>query len=503
MQFALGLDVGTQGVKALLVDAHGAIAASASAPLSTIDGLPQGHSEQHPADWLAAIDRCLARLRDTHDLGTIVAIGVSGQQHGLVPLDAEHRVIRPAKLWNDVASALECAAIVAAVGGPDALFARTGNALPPGFTAGKVAWLRNHEPEHFARLRHVLLPHDYVNLHLTGTLGCEAGDASGTGVFDVRARRFDDVVCEATAPGLRAMLPPLVDAGTAIGALRVAFAARHGLREGIPVATGGGDNMMAAIGSGAVRDGIAVVSLGTSGTVFASTTQPICDPGGEVAAFCDSAGGWLPLGCTMNATVATEVTRGMFAASLDAFESAIGATHAGAAGVLCVPYFTGERSPDLPTATGAFLGLTPSNASAANVLRAAVEGATFAIARLFHRLVGLGVTVDEVRLTGGGSRSPTWCRIVAAALDRPVALGVPADAAAYGAATQAWWTLRRIAEPALALATVVDGFAGAHPLQRIAPDPTDAALYRTRLSDFCAVVDALAPTFPRIGRQPL
>jgi len=501
----LGFDVGTQSVKALLLDDARGVLDVAARPLALIAGLPPGHSEQHPGAWIEAMAAAAGDLAACvpEAYAAIAAIGVSGQQHGLVALDARGDVIRPAKLWNDVASAPQCAAIEAALGGPQQMLALTGNRLPPGFTAGKIRWLYEHEPESYARLRHVLLPHDYANAWLTGERVCEAGDASGTGLFDVRSRRFVPRVLEATAPGLAAMLPRLLAPGEPAGDLRAEAADRLGLRPGIRVAHGGGDNMMAAIGAGAVEPGIGVLSLGTSGTVFAYADHPVCDPRGEIAAFCDSTGAWLPLGCTMNATVATELTRSLFERSLPETERDAAAAPAGAGGVLCLPFFTGERTPDLPTATGAFLGITPGNATRANFARAAMEGATFALAALLDRLADLGVELRELRLTGGGSRSELWCRIVAAATGRAVRTGVHPDAAALGAAVHACWTLRRERQPGLTLAAlrrelpVTDGDA------RLEPDSAWRSVYAERRTALAAAIAALTPCFDLLrGDRP-
>ncbi len=496
----LGLDIGTQGVKVLLLDPERGPLDVAARPLTTLEGLPQGHSEQHPADWIDAVRGALAdlRARAPADFRRIAAIGVSGQQHGLVALDAGHDVIRPAMLWNDVRCAAECREIVASLGGAAGMFASTGLAsLPPGFTAGKLRWLFRHEPASFARLRHVLLPHDYVDLWLTGRLTAEAGDASGTGMLDVRARRYHDAACEAVAPGARGLLAPLCGAGDAIGTLRDELACELDLPHGVLVAAGGGDNMMAAIGAGAVEPGVAAMSLGTSGTIFAFADQPICDSDGEIAPFCDSTGHWLPLGCTMNATVATEAARALFGRDLGVFETEVARVPVGCDGVACVPFFTGERSPDLPTATASFHGLGPRNTTAAHLERAAMEGATFALARLLDRLRDLGMVTRELRLTGGGSRSATWRRIVAAACDATVRVGIHPDAAALGAAIQAGWTWRRDrGEHALTLAAHRRSLKLDDALGELVPSPDEVEAYCGIRAHWQHVVDAVTTTFP-------
>lgn len=499
MSLYLGIDLGTQSLKTLLLDPERGIVGRTTAPLALLPHLPAGHSEQDPAAWLEALRAATHRLlADTGvDPAAIAGIGVSGQQHGLVPLDTARRVLRPAKLWNDVSSAAQCDAVRRELGA-ERLFVLTGNHLPPGFTGGKVRWLRECEPHHHDRLALVLLPHDYLNLYLTGVATCEAGDASGTGFFDVRTRAFVPEVMNTLSPRLAACMPPLVDAGTVAGELTKTAATDLGLRPGCLVSTGGGDNMMAALGAGAVRPGVAVMSLGTSGTVFACAERPICDPQGEIAAFCDSTGHWLPLGCTMNATVTTELTRNALGLSLDGLELAAASSGAGADGLLCLPFFTGERSPDLPTATGAFLGLTPKNFTPAHLARAAIEGATFALARLLDRMVALGVAVAQLRLTGGGSHSRLWRQIVADACGQAVVVGIEADAAALGAAVHACWTHRRQTDLDYTAANCVRDLRVDDGLRTIEPQPTARAVYAERRAAYERAVAALTPVFPTL-----
>ena len=497
----LGVDVGTQSLKTLILDPEKGVVASVAEPLATIGGLPPGHSEQDPAAWLTAFQTCVAKLRrySAEHWARVRAIGVSGQQHGLVPLDARGDVIRPCKLWNDVASAPQCDAIARELGGPQRLFELTGNWLPPGFTGGKVRWLREVEPENFARLRQVLLPHDWLNLWLTGNAAMEAGDASGTGFFDPRTRRFVPEVMAQIAPDLARMLPPLIAAGDPMGTVGIDASRELGIPEGTIVATGSGDNMMAALGCGAVRPGVAVLSLGTSGTVFAFSERPVVDPAGEIAAFCDATGHWLPLGCTMNATVASELTRKAFGVALQELEGVAAGAPAGSDGLLCLPFFTGERSPNLPAGRGCFVGLTPANFTRAHLLRAAIEGATFGIARLADRLAALGTELREVRLTGGGSQSPLWRKVVASALGRSVSTGLHPDAAALGAAVHAYWTYRKRRQPRLTAADAVRDLALDRELQTVDPDPDWQRVYADRRRAYETAVTALTPAFPRLS----
>lgn len=502
MAIHLGLDVGTQGVKAVLLDPERGIVGRAAAALATIPDLPHGHSEQHPEDWRRAIVRACHDLRErcAPHYARVASLGVSGQQHGLVLLDADHAVVRPAMLWNDVRCAAECAEIVAAVGGAERLFELTGlGGLPPGFTAGKLRWLLRHEPDLFGRVARVLLPHDWVNLWLTGRAATEAGDASGTGWLDVRGRRWSHELCDATAPGTRGLLPELLAPGAPVGDLRPAVALELGLPPGVLVAHGAGDNMAAAIGAGATGAGVAVASLGTSGTVFVRVDEPVCDRHGEIAPFCDSTGAWLPLGCTMNATVATEAMRECLGADLSRFEALVAEAPAGADGVLCLPFLTGERSPDLPAGTGALLGLTPRNLHPANLARAAMEGVTFGLCRLLDRLQALDVEVRELRLTGGGSNSRTWRAVMASASGVPVRTGIDADAAALGAAILGGWThAREHGEPQLTIGAFRSRLGLGEELAEVAVDPAAAEVYARRRVAWRAAVEALATVFPRL-----
>jgi xylulokinase len=297
-EYFIGIDSGTQSTKTILLDAaSGEVAASASDSYELIEGLPAGHKEQHPAEWIAAVRAGVKAALDKSgvDRASVRGIGVSGQQHGFVALDENDRVIRAAKLWCDTATSPECEEIIAALGGLDKTIEAVGNGVPAGFTASKILWMKRREPENYARLRSVLLPHDYINFWLTGRKTMECGDASGTALLDVGARKWSQAAISAIDPRLVEMLPPLIASDETAGMLRPELAAEFGLGDGVVVSSGGGDNMMGAIGTGNVRAGVVTVSLGTSGTIYACSECPVIDPRGEIAAFCDSTGRWLPL----------------------------------------------------------------------------------------------------------------------------------------------------------------------------------------------------------------
>jgi xylulokinase len=475
-ELTLGLDVGTQGTKALLVDVESrTVVARASSAYGLIEGLPAGVAEQHPDTWWEAVRACLAELARAADLGAVRALGVSGQQHGFVALDAEHRVLRPAKLWCDTSTAAEARELTRTLG----------RHVPSGFTASKVLWLKRHEPARFARLAHVLLPHDWINWRLTGELAMEAGDASGTGLFDPVTRRFDARACYAIDARLEGLLPRLVAPDALLGRLTPAAARELGLPAGALVAPGGGDNMCAAIGAGATRPGIAVLSLGTSATVFAYARTPLIDPEGLIAPFCDSTGGYLPLLCVMNATgVLHEVARA-FGQDLSALTTAAERVAPGCDGLLFVPYLVGERVPDLPEATGSLLGLRPGLLEPGRLFRAALEGVSLNLAWGVERLRRLGLTFETVRVVGGGAKNALWCQVLADVLGVVVQRLAEDESAAFGAALQAAALARRTSVDALAGTTVV--FAGAP----LVPDQARHAHYRAALERLDVVVQAL------------
>ena len=417
---------------------------SAAQAYDLIDGLPPGHKEQHPSWWVDALHQCISQLRQAGvDLGAVAGIGVSGQQHGLVVLDSELIPIRASKLWCDTSTAAQCCQIMESAGGEGEYKREIGNSLPPGFTASKILWLKQNEPENYGKVRHILLPHDYLNFYLTGRITAEAGDASGTGYFRVRERDWSVASLRAIDADrdLLACLPPLIQSGESAGRLRANLAAEWGMNPQALVSSGGGDNMMGAIGSGNVTSGTVTVSLGTSGTLYSYSSIPVTDPKGEIAAFCDSTGGWLPLGCTMNVTVATEMIRSAFLPGThQQFNQAIEEVRPGADGLVLVPYLEGERMPNVPDGTGVLLGLRPSTATPAHLARAAMEGVTFGLYYGMERMRELGIAPSEIRLIGGGSRSRVWRRIVADVFQVPVVCPENQEGPAFGAALQALWT---------------------------------------------------------------
>ena len=435
----LGVDCGTQSTKVVLRDpSTGAVLAVGRAPHELIER-DDGTSEQDPDWWVdALLIATRAAMRD--ERFEVLGIGVSGQQHGLVPLDARDRPVRPAKLWNDTTTARESAALTEKLGGERRVLELTGNLILPGYTAPKIAWLAAHEPNAYARTVRMCLPHDYVNLWLTGQFVTEHGDASGTAYFDARARGYSDAVLAAIDDrrDWARTLPPIAPSVSIVGSLRREAAEALGIEPGIAVSAGGGDNMCAAIGCDAVAEGPLVVSLGTSGTAFAYRGEPTIDPLGEAAAFCDSTGGWLPLACTLNCTNATEWVRELFGIDHAAVDDAIANGHGD--GLVFLPYLSGERTPNRPNGTGVFAGLHAGHGRAAMVC-AVVEGVTFGLAYALDALGRAGVAGTEVTLVGGGSASDAWAQLCADVFAMPVARPAIVEAAASGAARQAQWAV--------------------------------------------------------------
>ena len=480
-EYYIGIDSGTQSTKSILLDAvSGKTIAVAIRSHDLIEGLPAGHKEQNPADWIQALGETVRELLDRSDVdrSRVRGFGVSGQQHGLVALDQHDSVIRPAKLWCDTSTSDECEEIVASLGGRAKTVDQTGNGIPPGFTASKILWMRKNEPENYARLARILLPHDYLNLFLTGRHCMECGDASGTGLLDVRRREWSAAALAAIDPGLGAKLPDLVPADRPIGTLRAELAREWGLPPGVRVAPGGGDNMMGAIGTGNVREGVVTVSLGTSGTIYGCSERPVIDPQGEVAAFCDSTGRWLPLICTMNVTVATEMVRSRFSLSHDQLAAAAESVPAGNDGLMLIPFFEGERTPDVPDGTGVYLGVREQTYTIPHFARAAMEGTTLGLNYGLNRLRELGLAPGEIRATGGGARSRVWRQVMADIFNVEVVGIESEEGAALGAALQALQVCRNADGDTTTIESICDRYVRLDEATRVRPVPERVGGYQ-------------------------
>ncbi len=423
----LGVDSSTQSTKVLAVDAE------TGEPIAEGRAAHSGLDIQHPDEWWAALVDATRQVVDPDR--TVQALSISGQQHGMVVLDAEGQVIRPAPLWNNVSAASDAERLNA-----EADFAaEIGTRLVSSITIAKLAHLARTAPEDLERTTAVGLPHDWLNYRLTGNLATDRGEASGSGWWsprDERDRR--DLLALAVGQNKADILrlPTVYGPNEAVGALTAEAASALGLAEGTPVGPGTGDNMAAALGVGAAP-GEMVISLGTSGTAFAVSEHPTADREGEVEGFADATGRFLPLACMLNCTRVVDTVGAMVGLSRADALNLAGSVEPGAGGLLLMPYLAGERIPNLPTATGSVSGLTMENATPAYMVRAALDGVAAGLAYALEALARLGVSASEVTLVGGGSQHDTWRQAIADATALPVIVRGGTEHAARGAAMQA------------------------------------------------------------------
>jgi xylulokinase len=433
MPLVLGVDSSTQSTKVELRDADdGRLVASGRAAHPATN---PPRSEQQPEVWWAALRAAVAQLPRVE----VAAVAVAAQQMGLVALDAALRPVRPAKLWNDTESAPQAAALVERFGAER--WARACGSVPvASFTVTKLAWLREVEPPSYARLARACVPHDWLTLRLTGRLVTDRGDASGTGWWSPHdgAYRRDLLALVDPDRDWTDALPEVLGPLDTAGAVAAGAATDLGLRlaPGALVAPGTGDNMGAALGIG-LAEGDVVVSLGTSGTVFARCATPTADASGAVGGFADASGGFLPLACTLNATKVTDTFARLLGMSREAFEAAALSEEAGAGGVVLTPYLDGERTPNLPGATGTLSGLR-TGTRPAQLARAAFEGVVCGLLEALDALAAAGVaTGGRLWLVGGGAKSDAYRRIVADLAARPVQIPMTDELVARGACLQA------------------------------------------------------------------
>ena len=424
----IGLDLGTSGLKAVLMTEAQEVVAEATAPL-TVSRPQEGWSEQAPADWIAAAETVFDRLAP-FGLAGVRAIGLSGQMHGATLLDASDEVLRPCILWNDTRSHEEAAELDG-----DPMFRRlTGNIVFPGFTAPKLMWVARNEPAIFAKVAKVLLPKDYLRLWLTGDHVGEMSDAAGTSWLDTGARDWADDLLAATGLS-RDQMPRLVEGSEVSGTLRAARAGRWGLPKGVIVAGGGGDNAAAGVGVGVVRAGEAFASLGTSGVLFAANDGYQPDAQTAVHTFCHALPGtWHQMGVILACTDALNWFAGLAGSDAAALTSGLGALQPPGK-TLFLPYLGGERTPlNSASIRGAFIGLEHATDRAA-ATRAVLEGVTFAFRDCRDALAATGTRLEKLLAVGGGSRSDYWLKALATALDCPVQVPVAGDfGGAFGAA---------------------------------------------------------------------
>lgn len=433
MTVLLGIDVGTTGARVVGVEVGGEVVADASEGYPLAAPRP-GWAEQDPADWWAATHRALEKVIGELD-DEVAGVGLTGQMHGSVFLDEHDAVIRPALLWNDQRTQAQCDAITERVGA-ERLIAIAGNPALTGFQAPKILWLHDEEPDNYARVRRVLLPKDYVRYRLTGEPATDASDASGTLLLDMGERSWSAELLEALdIPA--AWLPQVFEGPETTGCVATEWARSLGLPDGVPVAAGGGDNAAAAVGTGIIKAGIMSSSIGTSGVLFAHTTEYTPDPSGRIHAFCHAVPGeYHVMGVTLSAGGSLQWWRNLLGGEVT-YDDLVGAAAdvlAGSDGLVFLPYLSGERTPHLdPSARGAWFGLT-SRHNRAHMTRALMEGVVFSLKDGLAIMEGLGVSCDEVRATGGGARSTLWRSLQADIYGLPIHRTEAEEGPAFGAA---------------------------------------------------------------------
>jgi len=487
----LGIDVSTTATKAVLIDESGAISGVGAAEYGF--EVPQPlWSEQEPSLWWdGSIAAIRSVLSTTGTAGNdVAAIGLTGQMHGLVLLDERNEVLRPAILWNDQRTAAECDAIRAAVG-PERLIAITGNDALAGFTAPKLVWVRDHEPDVWRQVAHVLLPKDFVRLRLTGDHAVDKADGAGTILFDLAARDWSPEILDALQID-RAWLPPTFEGPAVTGSVSAAAAAATGLKVGTPVVAGGGDQAANAVGVGAIVEGTVALSLGTSGVIFATTNQPLFESAGRVHSFCHAVPDrWHLMSVMLSAAGSLRWFRDALAPGVE-FADLVGQAAevpAGSEGLFFLPYLTGERSPHPdPLARGAFVGLTVTH-DRRHLTRSVLEGVAFGLRDGLDLMIEAGMPAPgQIRASGGGTASPLWRQILADVLGAEIATVTTSEGAAFGAgllaAVGAGW------HPSVVAAT--DAWVTA--TAAAVPGP-EAQVYRERHAGYRALYPALAPTF--------
>jgi len=491
--FWLGIDVGTGGSRAFLIDAAGREVGAATAPHEDMRMERPMWAEQRPEDWArASFAAVRSVLQEAGIKGSQVrGVGLSGQMHGLVMLDRENAVIRPSLIWCDQRSQPQVDSINARVG-REKVLEHTANPVLTGFTLPKLLWVRDHEPSHFERLRKMLLPKDYVRFCLTGDHATDVADASGTAVFDVMRRRWSHEMMGAL--GLdRDILPRAYESSEVTGVISASAAEKTGLSAGTPVVGGAGDQAASAVGNGIVATGVVSCTLGTSGVVFAHMDQVAYDPQGRVHTFCHAVPGkWHVMGVTQGAGLSLQWLRNQLlpGSTYDQLTTEAAQAPAGSQGLFWLPYMMGERTPHLDAqARGGWIGITAKH-TRADLIRAVIEGVSYSQKDTLEIVEELGIRVESVRASGGGARSPFWRQILADVFAKPVATLETQEGSAYGAALLAMVGTGEFASvPEACAATIRE----AH---RIDPRPVETDVYAKAYQTYRALYPALRPIFP-------
>lgn len=491
----IGIDASTTATKALLIDEQGEVLAVAATGYDFETPRPLW-SEQHPRLWWDGAVQSIRRVlkEAAVDTADVQGIGLTGQMHGLVLLDAQGEVLRPAILWNDQRTQAQCDAMRERLG-KQRLIQITGNDALTGFTAPKILWVQQEEPEIYARVRHILLPKDYVRYRLTGDFATDKAGAAGTQLFDIGARDWSDEVLAALGIE-RALLPPTFEGTAVTGHLTAEAAEATGLRAGIPVVAGGGDQAAQAVGVGAIEPGIVALTLGTSGVVFATTDEPFVEPNGRLHAFCHAVPGkWHLMGVMLSAAGSLRWFRDTLAPGVD-YDALVDEARdvpAGSDGLFYLPYLTGERTPHPdPLARAGFIGLTVRQGRP-HMTRAVLEGVAFGLRDSFELMKQAGAaTIRQVRISGGGAKSALWRQIFADVFDSELVTVNTSEGAAYGAALLAGVGAGAFADAATAVAQTVHVTGSTAPGENVAAYDAAYAVYRD-------LYPALKDQFPRMA----
>ncbi|MBR1780150.1 MAG: xylulokinase [Oscillospiraceae bacterium] len=490
--YYIGIDLGTSAMKLLLADEQGAILHIVTKEYPLL--LPQpGWSEQEPAEWW---DACVSGVRELlrgFDAADVAGIGVGGQMHGLVVLDGQDDVIRPAILWNDGRTAGEVEYLNGEIG-KGRLSAWTANIAFAGFTAPKILWMRRHEPERFARIAKIMLPKDYINYRLTGVHACDYSDASGMLLLDVEHRRWSAEMLDICGVS-EAQMPKLFESYEVIGTLKPEIAAQLGLPETVKVVAGAGDNAAAAVGTGTVGEGACNISLGTSGTIFISSEAFGVDPNNALHAFAHADGNYHLMGCMLSAASCNKWfceeilnTSDYAAEQIPITEDKLGNNR-----VYFLPYLMGERSPINDTdARGTFIGLS-MDTTRADLVQAVLEGVAFAIRDSLEVARSQGIAVAHSKICGGGAKSPLWRKIISNVLNLSLDIPQTEEGPGYGGALLAMVGCGAYESVAACADALV------HTTQTIAPDPEIAGRYEAAYQKFRKIYPAVKELFPNLA----
>ena len=505
MKYWLGIDVGTGGSRALLVRADGAVVRGVTAAHEDILMHQPLWAEQRPQDWWKASSQAVRQLLAETEVHSedIAGVGLSGQMHGLTLLDAADQVVRPALIWCDQRSQ-EQVDWINAKAGKDMVLEQTANPVLTGFTAPKLLWVRDHDPASYERVRRMLLPKDYIRFCLTGEYASEVSDASGTALFDVIGRRWAMPLIDKLGIDA-AILPEVVESPQLTGRISMSAAQETGLRAGTPVVGGGGDQAASAVGNGIVESGLVSCTVGTSGVVFSHLDEAAYDPEGRVHTFCHAVPGkWHVMGVTQGAGLSLQWFRNQLATGLadqaaqkgveiyDLLTDEAAAVPAGAEGLYWLPYLMGERTPHLDAyARGGWVGLTAKH-TRGHLVRAILEGVAYSLNDCLGIVESLGASVEAVRASGGGAKSPLWRSILAGVFSKPIATLQTQEGSAYGAALLAMVGTGAFGSVAEACSSAIVE------QRRDQPDPDLTVAYGRSYGMFRELYPALRDFFPKM-----